>query len=122
MIIGIDHVQVAAPAGREDEARRFYGGLLGLGEVPKPALLVARGGVWFRVGEQELHVGVADEFAPAAKAHPAFRVGSVEELEELAERLTSHGVEIRWADPAEIPGTVRFFAVDPWGNRVELVA
>ncbi len=122
MIIGLDHVQVAAPAGCEDEARRFYGRLLGLEEVPKPPLLAARGGVWFRVGEQELHVGVADEFAPARKAHPALRVDSGTELERLADRLTEHGVEVGWADPMEIPGTARFFAVDPWDNRVELVA
>jgi len=35
-IIGLDHVQVAAPIGSESEARRFYGGLLGLSELRKP--------------------------------------------------------------------------------------
>ena len=122
MIIGIDHVQVAAPAGCENAARAFYGRLLGLEEVPKPPLLGARGGVWFRVGRQELHVGIADEFVPARKAHPALRLGSVEELGRLASRLNENGVETRWADPTEIPGTSRFFADDPWGNRLELVA
>jgi catechol 2,3-dioxygenase-like lactoylglutathione lyase family enzyme len=122
VIIGLDHVQVAAPAGCEDEARRFYGGLLGLEEVPKPPLLATRGGVWFRTGEQELHVGVAEEFVPSRKAHPALRVESWTELERLADRLAEHGVEVDWADPAEIPGLLRFFVVDPWGNRVELVA
>jgi hypothetical protein len=29
-VVGIDHVQVAAPRGCETEARRFYGTLLGL--------------------------------------------------------------------------------------------
>ena len=122
MIVGIDHVQVAAPAGCEDAARAFYGRLLGLEEVAKPPVLGARGGVWFRVGRQELHVGVADEFVPARKAHPALRLGSVEELERLASRLAEDGVETRWADPAEIPGSSRFFVDDPWGNRLELVA
>jgi len=32
-ITGIDHVQLAMPAGREAEARAFYGGLLGLPEL-----------------------------------------------------------------------------------------
>jgi catechol 2,3-dioxygenase-like lactoylglutathione lyase family enzyme len=122
VIIGIDHVQVAAPAGCEDAARAFYGRLLGLEEVAKPPLLGARGGVWFRVGRQELHVGVTDEFVPARKAHPALRLGSVEELQRLASRLTENGVETRWADPDETPGSSRFFVGDPWGNRLELVA
>ena len=36
---GIDHVQLAAPPGSEAEARRFFGELLGLAELPKPAPL-----------------------------------------------------------------------------------
>ena len=121
-IIGIDHVQVAAPAGCEAAARRFYGGLLGLEEIPKPAALAARGGVWYRVGANELHVGVALDFVPATKAHPAFRVASVTELERLAARLEDHGIDVRRAATTEIPGATRFFVDDPWGNRVELLA
>jgi catechol 2,3-dioxygenase-like lactoylglutathione lyase family enzyme len=55
-IDGLDHVQLAAPPGCEREARRFYGDLLGLSELEKPAGLGAGGGVWFRAGRQELHV------------------------------------------------------------------
>lgn len=122
-IVGLDHVQVAAPPGCEDEARAFYGGLLGLPELEKPPLLAPRGGVWFRVGTAQLHVGVvADGFVSAAKAHPALRVSSRGELERLARTLREHGRAVRWADEAEIPGTRRFFVDDPWGNRVELVA
>ena len=122
MILGLDHVQVAAPSGCETEARRFYGMLLGLPELEKPPLLAARGGVWFRAGAQELHVGVADEFVPARKAHPALRLSSVAELERLAAALAGAGAEIAWADPDEIPGSSRFFVGDPWGNRIEFLA
>ena len=90
MLDGIDHVQLAAPPGCEAEARRFFGGLLGLEEVEKPESLRARGGVWFRVGAQQLHVGVEQEFAPARKAHPAFAVSG---YDELVARLRSAGVE-----------------------------
>ena len=121
-VVALDHVQVAAPAGCEDEARRFYGDLLGLEELAKPPLLASRGGVWFRVGTQELHVGVAGEFEPATKAHPALRVRSPQDLESLAARLEDRGVAVRWADRREIPGTTRFFVDDPWGNRLEVVA
>jgi catechol 2,3-dioxygenase-like lactoylglutathione lyase family enzyme len=121
-VVGLDHVQVAAPRGCEQDARQFYAMGLGLEEIEKPPALAARGGVWFRAGAQELHVGVADDFKPATKAHPALRVSSVAELERLAAALTERGVEVAWADPSEIPGATRFFAHDPWGNRVELIA
>ena len=113
MISGVDHVQVAAPPGCEEAARAFYGGVLGLEELPKPEALAARGGAWFRVGGQQLHVGVEPDFAPARKAHPAF---AVEDLDALAGRLG----DVRWDD--EIPGVRRFYASDPWGNRLEFVA
>jgi catechol 2,3-dioxygenase-like lactoylglutathione lyase family enzyme len=121
-IVGLDHVQVAAPAGREEDARRFYGQLLGLEELEKPPVLAARGGVWFRAGAQELHVGVADDFVPARTAHPALRLSSVDDLEGLAAVLMDAGFEVAWADPAEIPGSTRFFVSDPWGNRIEFLA
>lgn len=69
--IELDHVQLAAPRGCESEARRFFGELLGLPEVEKPESLKARGGAWFQVGSQQLHIGVEEPFAPARKAHPA---------------------------------------------------
>ena len=117
MLTGIDHVQLAAPAGCEEEARRFFGGLLGLEEVEKPEPLRARGGVWFQVGAQQLHVGVEDGFAPSRKAHPAF--GS-RRYDELLERLRDAGVEVLEDDL--IPGVRRGYVSDPWGNRIELVA
>jgi catechol 2,3-dioxygenase-like lactoylglutathione lyase family enzyme len=119
-IEGLDHVQVAAPPGCEREARRFYGELLGLDELPKPEVLAGRGGAWFTCGPQQLHVGIADDFAAARKAHPALRVTDVAELERLAERLEHAGVEVRWDQ--DLPGVRRFYADDPWGNRVELLA
>ena len=117
MLDGIDHVQLAAPPGCEAEARRFFGGVLGLEEVEKPESLRGRGGVWFRVGAQQLHVGVEQEFAPARKAHPAFAVSG---YDEVVSRLRSAGVETV-ADVA-IPGIRRSYVADPWGNRIELVA
>jgi catechol 2,3-dioxygenase-like lactoylglutathione lyase family enzyme len=114
-VTGIDHVQVAAPTGCEAEARAFYGALLGLEELPKPEALVARGGCWFRAGSQELHVGVEEPFAPARKAHPSFLVS---DLDNLAVRLTKAGIEVAWDEA--IPGTKRFYAADPFGNRLEL--
>jgi catechol 2,3-dioxygenase-like lactoylglutathione lyase family enzyme len=113
-ITGIDHVQVAAPAGCEGAARAFYAGLLGLEELLKPEPLRARGGCWFRAGAQELHVGVEDPFAPARKAHPGFVTA---DLDGLRARLQGVGIETH--DDDSIPGSSRFFAADPFGNRLE---
>src|SRR4051795_11299105 len=80
-VVGLDHVQIAAPPGCEADARRFYGGLLGLRELDKPEALRNRGGVWFAVGDHhQLHVGVEDGFSPARKAHPALRADYPNEL------------------------------------------
>lgn len=118
-MIGLDHVQLAAPPGCEDAARQFYGVLLGLEEIEKPAALIVRGGVWFRVGQQQLHVGVDPEFEPARKAHPALRVPP-QELDALAERLVAAGSPAQWDEL--LPGCRRFFTEDPWGNRLELLS
>jgi catechol 2,3-dioxygenase-like lactoylglutathione lyase family enzyme len=113
-IAALDHVQIAAPPGCEDDARRFYGKLLGLAEVPKPERLQARGGVWFAVGaSQQLHVGADEDFTPARKAHPALAVGPGE-LEPLAARLVEAGVDLTWDER-------RFHTRDPWGNRLEIL-
>ena len=113
-VIGIDHVQVAAPQGCEAEARAFYGELLGLEELPKPEPLASRGGCWFRAGALELHVGVEDPFAPARKAHPGF---VVDDLAALRAALAARGIEAR--DDRDLPGVERFYAEDPFGNRLE---
>jgi catechol 2,3-dioxygenase-like lactoylglutathione lyase family enzyme len=112
----IDHVQVAGPPGCESVARSFYGDLLGLREIPKPPELAARGGVWFQLGEQELHVGVEAEFRPALKAHPAFRCA---DPAALAHSLQEAGIPVAW--DAAIPGVRRFYTADPFGNRLEVM-
>ncbi len=116
-IVGLDHVQLAIPPQREEEARAFYAGILGMAEVPKPEPLRARGGLWLRAGAVEIHLGVEAEFRPARKAHPAFRV---EALDALALRMETCGYAPRWDHM--IAGTRRFFADDPFGNRIEFIA
>jgi catechol 2,3-dioxygenase-like lactoylglutathione lyase family enzyme len=118
-VLGLDHVQLAAPPGCEAQARRFYGELLALPEVAKPRALEGRGGVWFSLGAQQLHVGVEEAFAPARKAHPALRVTPTG-LDAVAERLASAGAMVAW--DGMLPGVRRFYTEDPWGNRVELLA
>ena len=115
-IIGLDHVQVAIPAGGEERARAFYGEALGLEELPKPDVLAVRGGLWFACGAQQLHLGVERDFRPARKAHPALLV---EGLAELTRRLRDSGWDVRPGE--DLPGLRRCFVDDPFGNRVELL-
>jgi catechol 2,3-dioxygenase-like lactoylglutathione lyase family enzyme len=110
----LDHVQIAAPPGCENAARAFYVGLLGCEELPKPAELAGRGGCWFRVGAHELHVGVEQDFVPARKAHPGF---VVDDLAVLRARFAEHGIDVR--DDETLPDVERFYADDPFGNRLE---
>lgn len=116
----LHHVQLAMPAGREAEARAFYGDLLGMGEIAKPPQLAARGGAWFRSGALELHLGVDEDFAPARKAHPGILLDDPDALDALAVRLADAGTTVQVDDA--FPGYRRFYADDPFGNRLELMA
>ena len=113
---GIDHVQLAMPAGAEDQARAFYDGVLGIPEKPKPPHLAARGGCWFAADGVELHLGVEDGFRPARKAHPALLV---DDLAALVRRLGEAGVDVVEDEP--LPGYDRVYVADPFGNRLELL-
>lgn len=115
-IIGIDHVQLAMPAGGEAEARRFYAGVLGLAEVDKPEALKAGGGCWFAGGTAQVHLGVDPDFIPAGKAHPAL---VVDDLNAMAVALEKAGATVTFDD--RLPGWRRFFTADPFGNRLELM-
>jgi catechol 2,3-dioxygenase-like lactoylglutathione lyase family enzyme len=115
-VASIDHVQIAAPPDCETAAREFYGALLGMEELVKPAALRVRGGCWFQCGKHQLHVGVEYDFHPARKAHPAFAVAN---LEKLREALLARGIPV--VEDDNLPDTRRFYAQDPWGNRLEFV-
>jgi catechol 2,3-dioxygenase-like lactoylglutathione lyase family enzyme len=115
-ITGIDHVQLAMPAGQEERARAFYEGVLGIPWVAKPENLAGRGGCWFVDGELKVHLGVERDFRPARKAHPALLV---DDLEELGARLRAGGVEVKRDEPLE--GYDRIYVDDPFGNRIELM-
>jgi catechol 2,3-dioxygenase-like lactoylglutathione lyase family enzyme len=116
VILGIDHVQIAAPPGCEAQARWFFGSVLGITELEKPAELAKRGGCWFQCGDQQLHIGVEQDFQPARKAHPAFRVRY---LISLKTRLNVYAIAFR-EDNAN-PEAKRIFVDDPWGNRLEFM-
>ena len=115
-LIGLDHVQLAMPAGGEADAEAFYSGVLGIPRVAKPAELAARGGCWFERDGLRVHLGVDSDFRPARKAHPALAVRG---LATFVVHLRSLGVEVRPGDG--VPGMTQAYLDDPFGNRLELV-
>jgi catechol 2,3-dioxygenase-like lactoylglutathione lyase family enzyme len=116
VIVGLHHVQLAVPAGSEPALRRFYGEMLGMAEVPKPSALAARGGLWFRSGTVEVHLGLDVDFRPARKAHPALLV---DDLGAIVRRLAGAGHSAR--PDALLPGYRRCYVDDPCGNRLEVL-
>ncbi len=118
MILGVDHVQLAMPPGGEARARDFYVALLGMTEIDKPAALASRGGCWFASGDATLHLGIANDFRPAMKAHPGLLV---DDLATLQGALEAAGFACMRSD-GEVPGVARFHTHDCFGNRLEFQA
>ncbi len=115
-VIGIDHVQLAMPAGQETQARSFYAEVLGLAEIPKPPDLARRGGCWFETGRVKIHLGVDMNFHPATRAHPGLLV---DDLQDISARCRARGFEI--VPGGSFEGYQRVFVTDPFGNRLELL-
>ncbi|WP_018924280.1 VOC family protein [Salsuginibacillus kocurii] len=114
--IGVDHIQLAAPRGGEEKARKFWSEVLGCPEIEKPPALKGRGGAWFQVGAEQVHVGIEEGFKAAKKAHPAFQV---QEIEEVVRALEQANIPCERDD--SLPRAKRFYTEDPFGNRLEFL-
>jgi len=116
MVISLDHVNVTVPAELEAAAKHFYGLVLGLTQVPKPAA-ARQIGAWYQIGDNQLHLSVEEADGPLSSRHVCF---TVHDLAQAEEKFRAAGVEII-ADPRPIPGTQRFYVRDPGGNQLEIV-
>ncbi|GAB3250789.1 VOC family protein [Larkinella harenae] len=108
----LDHILIPISEGKRDEARAFYGGILGLNEVPGEH---PGGALWFAIADIELHLR-EEAPGPYSKRHPAFEVANLAEAKAGLER---RGIEISYS--SDIDGRQRFFFHDPFGNRFELL-
>lgn len=115
-ILRLDHVQLAIPEGGEGQARSFFVDDLGFKELEKPANLKKKGGAWFQCGDCQIHVGIDPHFLPAKKAHPAILV---QNILSYRRQLETRGLHPRDEDP--LPGAMRFYLDDPFGNRLEFL-
>ena len=112
----LDHIQLAMPKGGEEKARSFFSDVLGMFEEKKFYALSERGGCWFRKGSVIIHIGVDNEFSPQKKAHPAFVVPNLNELEK---KLKEKDFAVVWDEA--LPNRTRFYSTDPFGNRIEFM-
>jgi catechol 2,3-dioxygenase-like lactoylglutathione lyase family enzyme len=115
-VVGIDHVQLAMPAGGEEQARAFYRDLLGIPEKRKPADMAGRGGCWFESESVKIHLGVDNSFRAATKAHPGLVVS---DLAQIVGLCRERGIEV--TEGPSLGGQQRVFVTDPFGNRIELL-
>ena len=109
----MDHVQVNVTD--LDRARRFYGGVLELQEVPRPESFDFAG-AWYRIGEVDLHLVVRPP-EPESEDHICLWVADVRRT---AEVLEARGQTVAWQHKYKIRGVDRFFIRDPDGNRIEV--
>ena len=117
----LQHVSIGIEAGREDEARRFYGEALGLREKPRPMGLKDRALIWYDIGddEHEIHLLRTDRAElgpPRAADHLCIEV---DDIAAMRTHLTEQHVPIR--ETSVIDHRPRFFVEDPFGNSIELV-
>ena len=111
----LDHIQICIPIDRENEAREFYTNILGFEEISKPIELIPNGGLWYRVGNIQFHIGTEKEINKS-KRHPAFEVVDLAVARQILER---HKVKIK--EEIQIPGQIRFSFLDPFNNRIEFL-
>ena len=114
----INHVTVAVPAGEHEKVRAFYGGVLGLEEIPRPAALNAVYDLmWFKLLDILLHLDFSPPWVqPSENRHVALEV---EDLPGLRSYLESKGATIRKA--VKMPDRERFYLLDPFGNYFEII-
>jgi len=112
----IDHVMLCIPEGAEDEARNFYGDILGLRELNDLGYPIPNNAIWFQIGNIQLHIRAENVHANISQRHPAFEIENLDEAESV---LTANGISIR--QDSLIPGRKRFSFRDPFGNRIELI-
>lgn len=117
-IFRLQHTTIPMPAGANEEARRFYGGVLGLPEKPVPPSLNSRRIVWFSVSDDgdELHVLAEDGFERSKNGQHLCLV--VNDLDAVRNALIQDGIQIGEEPP--IHNRPRFSFRDPFGNKVEI--
>lgn len=105
-------------------AKRFYGELLGLPEIPRPPFDFP--GAWYQLGDRQLHLIVhpathtlrGTTAIDSRDGHYAIRVRS---YRQTLEHLRAHGVPLH-DRPRNLTPWPQIYVTDPDGNVIELNA
>jgi catechol 2,3-dioxygenase-like lactoylglutathione lyase family enzyme len=116
----LQHVGVTFPPGRADAVRAFYGGVLGLEEMPVPEEVADQGWVWFATRDEGIELHFIPSAIPPDPARRHHFCLQVDDLEAARSRVRDSGAESFDAGSA-IRGRPRFFTHDPLGNLVEIL-
>jgi catechol 2,3-dioxygenase-like lactoylglutathione lyase family enzyme len=113
---GLHHVSIPVRPGQLEAGREFYGGALGLEEIPAPAEFEEERVVWFSLGDRELHLFKEDHAnQPPSERHLA---PEVDDLEAARARFAKHEIAVEETDP--IHNRPRLYIRDPFGNKLEI--
>ncbi len=76
----LNHVTVAVPTGEEEKVRAFYGGVLGLKELPQNQALQSHYTlIWYELLDIQLHLDFSPPWVtPAENRHVALEVHALD--------------------------------------------
>jgi catechol 2,3-dioxygenase-like lactoylglutathione lyase family enzyme len=115
-MIALHHVNITVPPELEAAAKEFYGSVLGLRQVPKPAASRPNG-AWYQIGVTQLHLSLEEGVnSVQSTRHVCF---TVDDLNAAERRFREAGVEII-PDTRPTAGSPRFYVRDPGGNQLEI--
>lgn len=123
----IHHLTVNAPSGEQEKVRWFYGTILGLKEIPIPKKLEGVYEIiWYELTNILLHIEFTKNYIEPREHYENnvimpgrhFAI-EVEKLSEIRTKFEKHQVIIREA--VSLTDRDRFYAVDPFGNFIELI-
>ncbi|MFT5575079.1 MAG: catechol 2,3-dioxygenase-like lactoylglutathione lyase family enzyme [Bermanella sp.] len=119
-IIGLQHLAINVTD--LDAAKTFYGELLGLPELPRPASVAAQfRSLWYLLGNAELHVVENPDFQPVkSPLGPHFAV-ACDDFAKASKRYAGSGAPVMFGPGKGADGIERIVLKDPTGNVVEVI-
>src|SRR5262249_25721860 len=102
-------------------SRQFFGGVLGLAEIPRPGFHFR--GAWYALADRQLHIieNPGEESAGASRrGRPDHRARAAADAEAVRTTLRSHSIESQEGGNRQL-GMEQIFCHDPDGHVIEFV-
>ncbi len=121
MSLSVTAHHLSFPVTDLERSRRFYEGVLGLEQIPRPDLGTLQG-IWYQAGACEVHLIVVPEGAdvgtPPSKVNPIGRHSAfaVQDYDQTLAFLKGEGLEV-----VESPRGGQMWVQDPDGHVIELI-